>query len=56
MVPPSTYERHLRQPLPNLEVHRLAAGGHVAFPRVSLVASSPATPLADQILRWFAQH
>jgi uncharacterized protein len=56
MVPPWTYEPHLQRRLPNLEVHRLAAGGHVAFPRVSLVHGEAPSALADQILRWFAQR
>jgi predicted alpha/beta-fold hydrolase len=56
MVQPWTYERHLQKPLPLLEVHRLAAGGHVAFPHVRLGGASAASPLADQLLRWFAQY
>jgi predicted alpha/beta-fold hydrolase len=60
MVPPWTYEPHLQRPLPRLEIQRLSLGGHVAFPRLrplGLVGedqSGAATPLADQILRWFA--
>lgn len=56
MVPPWTYERHLQKPLPMLEVKRLNSGGHVAFPHVSLDTTMPPASLADQILRWFAQH
>jgi predicted alpha/beta-fold hydrolase len=57
MVPPWTYEPHLQRALPMLEVRRLAAGGHVAFPHVSLDPATQPGPLADQILHWlFAQH
>jgi predicted alpha/beta-fold hydrolase len=56
MVPPWTYEPHLLAPAPRLQVQRLAAGGHVGFPRrVSLGQAEPAQ-LEDQVVRWLLQR
>jgi predicted alpha/beta-fold hydrolase len=51
MVPPWTYERHLARPLPRLTVRRVAAGGHVAFPRLP-GASGQRESVEAQILAW----
>jgi predicted alpha/beta-fold hydrolase len=52
MVPPWTYESHLSASLPKLEVKRLSAGGHVAFPPVRLDSGQPKAQLEDALLRW----
>jgi uncharacterized protein len=52
MVPPWTYEPHLRGSLPKLEVKRLRCGGHVAFPRVRFEPGQAKEPLEDALLRW----
>ena len=56
MVPPWTYERHLQRTLPQLEVHSLASGGHVAFPHVRFGSALHAAPIAEHILSWLLQH
>jgi len=53
MIPPWTYEHHLRTPHPQLEVVRLRTGGHAAFPRVSFHAQGEKAELEDHILQWF---
>ena len=54
MVPPWTYERHLARPAPRLQVRRVAAGGHVAFPHVADAAGRRGS-LELQILEWLTR-
>ena len=56
MVPIWTYERHLQRPLPMLEYHSLARGGHVAFPAVQWGSSGRTAPLAEHIVRWLMRR
>lgn len=56
MVPPWTYEPHLTRSLPKLELRRVASGGHVAFPPVSLDAGQPKALLEDSLLSWLTRH
>jgi predicted alpha/beta-fold hydrolase len=56
MVPPWVYEQHLAKPLPLLEVQRIAAGGHVAFPRVRWTEHGARAPLEDHIIAWLLRH
>lgn len=56
MVPPWTYEHLLARKLPLLEVRRIAAGGHVSFPRVSLHGGDERGLLEDQLVRWLRRH
>jgi predicted alpha/beta-fold hydrolase len=56
MVPAWTYERHLQRQLPKLEVQRLDAGGHVAFPRLVWPGGSSRAPLVEHVLKWLLAH
>jgi len=56
MIPPWTYEHHLRAPHPQLEVLRLHTGGHVSFPRVSWRADGAKAELEDHLLQWFSEQ
>lgn len=56
MVPPWTYEPHLAQPLPRLDVRRLHAGGHVGFPAEVALGGEAHAGLEDQVLRWLIEQ
>ena len=56
MVPPWVYEPHLTKPLPQLEVHRIPAGGHVAFPRVRWTEHGARAQLEDHVIAWLRRH
>jgi predicted alpha/beta-fold hydrolase len=55
MVPPWTYEQHLVQLLPRLDVRRLHAGGHVGFPAEVALDGDSQAGLEDQVVRWLIQ-
>jgi hypothetical protein len=55
-VPPWVYEQHLAKPLPRLEVHRIPAGGHVAFPRVRWTERGVRAQLEDHVIAWLRRH
>jgi predicted alpha/beta-fold hydrolase len=56
MVPPWTYERHLAGQHPKLEVRRIHAGGHVAFPRIPASRGSGNTTVEDEIVGWLSVY